>query len=418
LLLIALSVVSRAEPAEARAVSAVPPLRVGLLSETLSPAAAVRELSDGDNLVSLLGEGSEGRNRNELDLRRTLERCDVALVALDRLTANQGTVEALCDFLRQGKGLVVLRSVGETWAEWPGFDAEILGIKQIREAGQGGAVRVPDPDHPVLTGALEIAPEATVVHEMLRPTAGLDVFLEIDAGNGPHPLAWTTWHERGSIVYLGISGWGAATQPALARLVTNALHWVGRRPVPAARLRIERVLMKDSAPSPFAIGFTNGVNVCYDPVQGGLNYVWENGFIVMASNRPGVGKDYQPAPLLGPLVYQEGAVAPLRRGAAQPIPARAFKGYRLRRNAVEFVYTIDGSTVAETVGLDASGRVLVRRFRVHEKVKGTPWWYVPARPKSRVLGSPNGTWDATGFRFQPDDNAEFILEVALRPSSA
>ena len=139
---------------------------------------------------------------------------------------------------------------------------------------------------------------------------------------------------------------------------------------------IERVFLPlDASPSSFAIGLPGGANFCFDPVRGGVSYVWRGGFLDLSPARPGPGKFINAAKLLGPVLYQETGIAPLRRGDPGQVPAVEFTGYTLRDDAVEFRYTIDGSPVREEVRTNADGTALVRRFHV-AAAGDAKWWHV------------------------------------------
>ena len=142
-----------------------------------------------------------------------------------------------------------------------------------------------------------------------------------------------------------------------------------------AEVQIERLtLPHHAAPSSFAIGLPGGINFCFDPVRGSVNYVWTGAFLDVAPARPGTGKFIGPAILLGPVVYREAGPAPLRRGSASRIAPTRFPGYTLRPEAVEFRYTVDGVLVRETILRSADGGRLIRRLQIEEP--GSRWWRV------------------------------------------
>lgn len=153
-----------------------------------------------------------------------------------------------------------------------------------------------------------------------------------------------------------------------------------------AEVQIERTILPfDAAPSSFAIGLPGGVNFCYDPVRGGVSYVWTGDFADISSVRPGAGAKYiTPIKLNGPVVYRESGDFPLRRGDPTRVPVYEFKGYTLHDAGVEFRYTLDGLLVHEFVrAREGPGGGLIRRF-VFEAAADAKWWYVvdgkPAMP--------------------------------------
>ena len=143
-----------------------------------------------------------------------------------------------------------------------------------------------------------------------------------------------------------------------------------------AEVQIERIAMPfDAGPSSFAIGLPGGVNFCFDPVRGGVSYVWTGGFLDLTPARPGPGKFIAPVKLLGPVAYQETGAAPLRRGDPTRPPVVEFTGYTLRADAVEFRYTVDGVPVREEIRARADGAALVRRITL-AGAGDAKWWHV------------------------------------------
>ena len=160
-----------------------------------------------------------------------------------------------------------------------------------------------------------------------------------------------------------------------------------------ADVSIERIFMPfEAAPSSFAIGLPGGVSFCFDPVRGGVSYAWKGGFLDMSPARPGPGKFINPVKLLGPVVYQETGVAPLRRGDPGRVPTVAFAGYTLRDDAVEFRYTIDGIAIREEIRANREGSALNRRFHV-EDGGDAKWWHVTnGKPASELKRRADGAF--------------------------
>ena len=181
----------------------------------------------------------------------------------------------------------------------------------------------------------------------------------------------------------------------------------------AAELLIERTVMPEAAPSSFAIGFPNGVGMCYDPVRGGVDYAWAGGFVDVAPVRPDMGKLIKPAKLPGPVLYREQGAAPLRRGDPARKPVVVFKGYRLHGEAIEFLYTVDGLAVREEVRARPQGDGLIRRFRI-EATADSRWWYLPGPTEGAVMKAVTGEMEAGGFRFDPAVARDFTLEIIFR----
>ncbi|MSU24602.1 MAG: hypothetical protein EXS32_12365 [Opitutus sp.] len=141
-----------------------------------------------------------------------------------------------------------------------------------------------------------------------------------------------------------------------------------------AEVQIERTYLPDAHASSFAFGLPGGVNFCYDPIRGGVNYAWTGGFLDITGVRP-VNKLVTPAKPLGPVVYRESGGAPLRRGDATRLPLLEFKGYTLHDSSVELRYLVDGVLVREEIRTNPDRSGLIRKFIV-TKSAGEKWWYV------------------------------------------
>ena len=140
---------------------------------------------------------------------------------------------------------------------------------------------------------------------------------------------------------------------------------------------VERVMLPDARAGSFAFGLPGGVNICYDPVRGGVNYAWTGGFLDIANVRP-VNKLIKPAVLLGPVVEssRETVQSPLRRGDPKHVPKIEFKGYTLRPRAVELRYTVDDTPVTEIITASPRGDSFTRSFRFDAASADAKWWFM------------------------------------------
>lgn len=166
---------------------------------------------------------------------------------------------------------------------------------------------------------------------------------------------------------------------------------------------VERTTLPDARASSFAFGLPGGINFCYDPIRGGVNYVWTGGFLDLANVRPGPGKLIKPAQLLGPIVARETGAAPLRRGDPAHIPVIEFKGYTLRSGSVELRYTLDDTPVREAIVALPDGTGLKRTFHFDRSGADAKWFYVTAEQPTTPLAA-----DASGA---------FVLITRFTPSA-
>ena len=182
---------------------------------------------------------------------------------------------------------------------------------------------------------------------------------------------------------------------AFAALPTLAPALRAQPPLAPGEVQIERTMLPEAHAGSFAFGLPGGVNVCYDPVRGGVNYVWTGGFIDLTNVRP-INKLIKAAALLGPVVYRESGSLPLRRGDAARAPVVEFKGYSLRDSAVELRYTVDGVPVAEELRAAPDRSALLRTFRFDRTAADAQWWFVvEGRPAQAIVPRADGTFVLT-----------------------
>jgi hypothetical protein len=162
-------------------------------------------------------------------------------------------------------------------------------------------------------------------------------------------------------------------------------------PLAPGEVLVERTFLPDAKPSSFAFGLPGGVNFCYDPIRGGVNYAWTGGFLDLTNLRPAMGKLIKAAQLLGPVVYRETGPAPLRRGDPKKTPVVEFKGYTLGNGFVEIRYLIDDTPIREKISALPDHSGLTRTFSFDRSGADAKWWYVTTGHAATTV-----TPDATG----------------------
>ena len=152
-----------------------------------------------------------------------------------------------------------------------------------------------------------------------------------------------------------------------------------------------RLGANEAPPAILSVFLGDMLTEIFEQVEGtGAKSTKAGGFLDIGPVRPGIGgKHLAPARLLGPVVYQEIGATPLRRGDPSRPPAYEFKGYGLREDAVEFLYTLDGVLVREEIRARPGGG-LTRRFRV-EGATDAKWWYsVEGKPATTLAAGSDG----------------------------
>lgn len=125
-------------------------------------------------------------------------------------------------------------------------------------------------------------------------------------------------------------------------------------------LRVHRTWMPDAYPSSFAVGFSNGLNFCFDPVRANVIYAWQGDYLDLD---PTVnGKVPRDAVIRGSTFHRSLEFSGFRRAEGTTPPEIRFRAFRVRQNVPEFDYEVDGIRVRESVQRAAAGNGLIRQF--------------------------------------------------------
>lgn len=214
--------------------------------------------------------------------------------------------------------------------------------------------------------------------------------------------------------------------PKFCRLSILLTLWTSFALLHAAELPVVlRTYMPEAAPSSFAVSFSNGVNVCFDPTRGSISYAWVGPGVDLSTTRPGNGKLIKPAILQGDLAYVESDQNPLRVGKSGGASSVVFKGYQLMSGGVVFHSIVDGVAVSEEIRPREDGKGFSRRFTSREvspasrdtagqlpRGSETAWYFPGAISKGRI--SVQGAEpDGEGYRFQLSKDKAFVLDVTF-----
>jgi hypothetical protein len=269
---------------------------------------------------------------------------------------------SLKEFLLSGRAVVVLGATREAWDAVPAFLTEQLGAEPGGGFADGAPMTVINLfPHSIYTGVVRFETRQPMpAWKKLADDAQL--IMEGTVGEATTPLAWLRRRAGGRICHIVPAGaelWG---NPDYLRIVANAVLWTSGRPIPGAQPIVQRTFMPESYPGSFAITFPTGPGVCFDPVRGGINFIWEGDFVDL---RPRwLTKQGEPPRLFGRIFYQEKGWQPLRAGAPDRDTEYHFRGYALTPAGPEFHYQIGGRDVFETLVATVDGAGVVRRFRV------------------------------------------------------
>lgn len=388
-----------------------PLLRAALAFSVAVGAAAAEPLR-----VALIGLPSEGSVPAPLvaaievsGLVRTS-----SLIQAEALLVLRGPGPASATEVRRlieaGRPVVVIGAEPALWGDASGFIRERVGATPGGAFAGGTPLRVINLfAHPILTGTERLeTDEAVPAWTKLADDA--QWIVEGIIGEETTPLAWVRSVGAVRICHLVLSSSALLNSPDYLRVITHALLWTARRPIPGARPAVQRTFMPESHPGAFAITFPEGVGVCLDPVSGGVNFAWEGDFVDL---RPRwLTKQGAPARIFGPVFYSEKLPQPLRAGAPGADSNWRFKGYVLRDGSPEFRYDVAGREVTETLRALPDGSGFTRAFTI--AAGKSPLWLTLEQQSNAEVSVQGAARDGNTVAFMSADSGSFKITVRRR----
>lgn len=209
------------------------------------------ELRDLGHRVTI-AEGNRERPTHFEGFLPAMETADLLVVFVRRATPPQEQLDAIRDHLAEGKPLIGIRTASHAFtplpgkpptdpslASWPGFVPEVLGCEYTGTETEGMPYAVslhPEApaDSPLLRG---VDPGAIRGHNSLYrvlPLAENAVPLLLGRARGvdpAQPIAWTRSYgpRKARIFYTSLGAPDDVTQPAVRRLLVNAVRWALER---------------------------------------------------------------------------------------------------------------------------------------------------------------------------------------------
>lgn len=170
---------------------------------------------------------------------------------------------------------------------------------------------------------------------------------------------------------------------------------------------VVRTIMPDSYPGSFAVLFPNGPSLCFDPVRGGINYLWDGTSIELEPAR--TGKIGRPVEIGGSRFYQETVKRPMRRGDAEAIPQFKFKGYLIREGYPVFLYQLDDCSIREEMRPLPEDCGVVRFFETD--APDETFWLLTGAQEEAVCSTPDGEWKEGKLRVTTDARGRFSMTI-------
>ncbi len=209
---------------------------------TTLPVFAATFLSRDFRVATVTGSAKPGDTT--LSPIAEIADADVLLVSVRRRTPPVDQLEAIRRHVAAGKPVVGIRTASHAFAlgkgqtladgnaDWPAWDAEVIGGNYANHHGKGPPTTVTltagaPADHPILRGVSLPFTSATTLYRNtpLRPGA-VALITGTIPNQPPEPLAWTfTRADGGRTFYTSLGGPTDFQNPAFTRLLRNGLLW-------------------------------------------------------------------------------------------------------------------------------------------------------------------------------------------------
>lgn len=173
-----------------------------------------------------------------------VRRADLVVLSVRRRALPAEALQAFRSYLESGKPMVGVRTASHAFnvrggdgpeghAEWPEFDAEVLGCNYHGHFGSGQGTMtlnaVPEnADHPVLGGIKTPFKSRATLYRSSPLEAGVTLLLRGEiSGEPPEPVAWVNRYGVARVFYtsLGDPTDFEGDDPPIERLLTNAVFW-------------------------------------------------------------------------------------------------------------------------------------------------------------------------------------------------
>ncbi len=391
-------------------------LRVCLVSTAEEPEslrAALKKSLESTFGPNVVLTSAERKSDGRLSLA-CLKAADAAVFLQGPGPLAEGDAAELREFLNANKGTVILAAAKGRWDALPGFIDEYLGAQPDGRFADGAAMSVINLfPHSIYTGITSFETEQAMPL-WLNLAEDAQLIMEGTVGEETAPLAWVRRWNGGRLCHIAPGGSQLVADVSYMRIVANAVLWASGRAIPDAQAIVQRTFMPESHPGSIAITFPSGPGVCFDPVRGGINFIWDGDFVDL---RPRwLTKQGAPARIFGRVFYRETLWQPMRLEAPTRDADFQFRGYRLTSAGPKFHYQINGRDVVETFAATSDGQGLLRQFRVGAGVG--PLW-IRLEPQAEAEISLTGlVRDGEHALFASAAAGEFSIEIRRRAGDA
>jgi type 1 glutamine amidotransferase len=212
---------------------------------TTLPQFAASHLAKDFRVVTVTGSLAPGENA--FDGVNEIAGADVLLVSVRRRTPPKAQLEAIRRHITAGKPVVGIRTASHAFAlgrgqtlaagnaDWPEFDAEVIGGNYSNHHGKGPPTQVTLTEpaaskHPILKGVAVPFESTSTLYKNTPLKPGAQALLTgTIPGKDPEPVAWTfTRPGGGKTFYTSLGNPADFQNPSFVTLLRNGLLWAAK----------------------------------------------------------------------------------------------------------------------------------------------------------------------------------------------
>jgi type 1 glutamine amidotransferase len=210
-------------------------------TEKSLPPFAAEFLAKDFRVVFVLGAATA--DVNHFEGINEIADADVILVSVRRRTPPKGQLDAIRRHVMAGKPVVGIRTashafslranqaVPEGMADWPTWDAQVIGGSYTNHHGKGPATTITATEgqaaHPILRGVkLPFTSEASLYKSAPLRASAVSLLTGAIPGQAAEPVAWTFKNTGGGkTFYTSLGGPADFKNPSFQQLLRNGLLW-------------------------------------------------------------------------------------------------------------------------------------------------------------------------------------------------
>ena len=190
-----------------------------------------------------------GQGTSDIPATGELESADCLVLYVRRLALPKAQLDRVRKYLDSGKPLVGLRTASHAFdvrgkakegqAEWPEFDAQVLGGNYHghgpNDLGTDVAIVAEQAAHPLLRGIEPAKWHSTGSLYYTSPiSSDATTLMTGSLKDRTEPLTWTRTDRGGRTVYTGLGHPDDFQEPQFRKLLINTIFWAMDRPIPDA----------------------------------------------------------------------------------------------------------------------------------------------------------------------------------------